>query len=268
MEYDERIGTEQPPRASHSEPVSSAWGRWSMVGAAARRWQLLLVVGVGTAAWAVGGAAMAKHHTPASVKPPATKGSAPLADAAAAKGSAAPSTAKGGAPSAVPPAAPGATPSPGVAARASLKDALGHPVGQVQLLQTPKGVLLTADLMGLPSGPHGFHIHETGKCDPPFKTAGGHFQVAGAPAKKHGYKSAAGSHAGDLVNVHIAENGSAQVELLLPDVALEKGAPNGLLDADGSSLVIHATADDYATDPAGNSGARIACGVVVAATTP
>ena len=101
-------------------------------------------------------------------------------------------------------------------------------------------------------------MHETGKCEPPFKTAGGHFN----PGKKdHGALLATGAHAGDLPNVFAAADGTLKFELLAPGLTLAAG-PNSVFDADGSSVVLHAKADDYRSQPAGDSGDRIACGVL------
>jgi Cu-Zn family superoxide dismutase len=146
-------------------------------------------------------------------------------------------------------------------ATAELKDGKGQKVGDALLEQTPHGVLITLDLSRLPPGTHAFHIHETGKCEPPFKTAGGHFNPTG---RKHGIKSEAGEHSGDLPNLTVGEDGRAKVQFVAADVTLRMGEKNSLFDADGSALVIHAGVDDHKTDPAGAAGDRIACGVVMA----
>jgi len=152
-----------------------------------------------------------------------------------------------------PQAAPPAT------ARAELKNAKGESVGSAQLTETPAGVLLHATLSGLPPGAHAFHIHEVGRCEAPdFTSAGGHFNPGG---QHHGFANPQGAHAGDLPNIFVPEGGKTEVEVLARGVTLGSG-PAGLLDANGSSLVIHASADDYKTDPAGNAGGRIACGVI------
>ena len=146
-----------------------------------------------------------------------------------------------------------------VTARADMKTAKGDSLGTVQLTDTPAGVLLHASLSGLPSGTHAFHIHEVGQCEAPdFKTAGGHFNPA---STGHGFANPQGAHAGDLPNVYVPESGKLEFDALARGVTLSAG-PNSLFDANGSSLVIHQSADDYRTDPAGNAGARIACGVV------
>jgi len=144
-------------------------------------------------------------------------------------------------------------------ASAELKNQKGEPVGKAELTDTPDGVLVHLTVSGLPPGVHAFHIHEAGKCDPPdFKTAGGHFNPG---MKQHGFMQEKGPHAGDLPNIHVPASGNLEIEALARGVALQAG-PNSLFDADGSALVIHAGPDDYRTDPAGNAGARLACGIV------
>jgi len=145
-------------------------------------------------------------------------------------------------------------------AKVALKDASGKDVGTVQLVQTPHGVLLRMALKGVPAGEHAFHIHAVGKCEPPFTSAGGHFNPA---SKKHGMQVTEGSHAGDMPNLHIPASGELTIEIANPMISLAKGQPNSVFDADGSAIVIHAGADDYKTDPTGNAGDRIACGVIV-----
>ena len=144
-------------------------------------------------------------------------------------------------------------------AKASLKDASGKDVGTVQLRQTPHGVLLKMSLKGVAPGEHAFHIHAVGKCEPPFTSAGGHFNPA---SKKHGMEAAEGSHAGDMPNLHIPANGELTIGIANPMISLVKGQPSSVFDADGSSIIIHAGPDDYKTDPTGNAGDRIVCGVI------
>ena len=156
------------------------------------------------------------------------------------------------------PAAPAAAPAEETAT-AELKNAKGEKAGVALFEQTPNGVLVTAEVSGLAPGTHAFHIHETGKCEPPFKTAGGHFNPGG---KKHGLKSAEGCHAGDLPNIYVGADGTAHMQFLAPGVTLKPGDKTSLLDADGSTLVIHAGPDDFKSDPAGNAGDRVVCGVV------
>ncbi len=144
-------------------------------------------------------------------------------------------------------------------ASAPLKDAQGKEVGSANLTQTPRGVLINLSVKGLPPGEHAFHVHAVGKCEPPFTSAGGHFNP---DHKKHGLMAAEGAHAGDMPNLHIPQSGDLTVEVLNAAVTLNKGQPNSLFDNDGSALVIHAGTDDYKTDPTGDAGGRIACGVV------
>jgi len=144
-------------------------------------------------------------------------------------------------------------------ATATIKDAMGNTVGNATLRETSSGVLIKVDLMNVPPGVHALHVHTTGKCDAPmFMTAGGHFAPGGT---KHGLMAAGGPHAGDLPNIFVPADGKLSLEVLEPGVTLAAG-PRSLLDADGSAIVLHATADDYMTDPAGNAGGRIACGVI------
>ena len=106
-------------------------------------------------------------------------------------------------------------------------------------------------------GTHAFHVHQVGKCEPPFKSAGDHFNPS---TKKHGLLDKGGGHAGDLPNIYVPDRGSLMVEFVAPKFSLKRGK-NSLLDSDGSALVIHAQGDDHKSDPAGESGDRIACGV-------
>lgn len=168
----------------------------------------------------------------------------------------------------------------GAKAHAAIKDAQGKSVGEATLTQMAHGVVIVAELSGLPPGQHGMHIHAVGKCEPPaFTSAGGHFNPTG---HKHGYNAAAGPHIGDLTNVIVAGDGKATVDVFVPDLSLGDSqvasgtsapdkaaaaasaspAAHNVFDQGGAALVIHAKADDYATDPAGNSGDRIACGVI------
>ena len=143
-------------------------------------------------------------------------------------------------------------------ASAVLRDASGKEVGAATFTVTPSGVLISLDLTAVPPGGHGFHVHTTGKCEPPdFKSAGPHFNP---DHTQHGMMNLEGPHSGDMPNLHVPDSGKLQVEILNTLVSLDGDA--GLLDNDGSALIVHAGADDYKTDPAGNAGDRIACGVV------
>jgi Cu-Zn family superoxide dismutase len=144
-------------------------------------------------------------------------------------------------------------------AHATLKNAEGKDVGAATLTQTPSGVLIAISLKGVPAGEHAFHVHAAGKCEPPFTSAGGHFNPE---SKKHGLMAMEGHHAGDMPNLHIPASGDFAVEVLNTAVTLEKGKPNSLIGANGTALVVHAGKDDYKTDPTGDAGGRIVCGVV------
>ena len=143
-------------------------------------------------------------------------------------------------------------------AKAQLKDASGKDVGTVNLVQTQSGVLLQVTLKGVPAGERAFHVHTVGKCEPPFDSAGGHFNPAG---HKHGM-FVGQSHAGDMPNLHVPANGELGIEILNAGITLDKGKPNSVFHPGGTAIVIHAGKDDYKTDPTGNAGGRIACGVI------
>ncbi|HWM46751.1 MAG TPA: superoxide dismutase family protein [Xanthobacteraceae bacterium] len=152
-----------------------------------------------------------------------------------------------------------ALPAAAQTATAPLKDANGKDVGTVTLTQAPDGVLLKLSATGLPAGEHAFHVHAVGKCEPPFTSAGGHFNPG---SRKHGLLAAEGHHAGDMPNLFVPASGSLTVEVMNDAITLEKGKPNSVFDADGSAVIIHAGKDDYKTDPTGDAGGRIACGVI------
>ena len=116
------------------------------------------------------------------------------------------------------------------------------------------GIMISLNAEGIPQGQHGVHIHTTGTCEAPnFESAGGHWNPTN---QQHGLDDPAGQHAGDMPNLEIEEDGRGTLEY-----TLRGGTFDGLLDEDGSAFIIHSTADDQVTDPSGNSGDRIACGV-------
>jgi Cu-Zn family superoxide dismutase len=153
-------------------------------------------------------------------------------------------------------------------ARAEIKDAQGNLVGTAVFSPAASGSKLEVQVQGFAAaaaGEHGIHVHAVGKCEPEaFTTAGGHFNPGG---KKHGLNSVEGSHAGDMPNLMLDGQGNSTYETTLAGISLDGGA-NSLFDADGSAVVIHAGPDDLMTDPAGNSGARVACGIVSAYAIP
>ncbi len=148
-------------------------------------------------------------------------------------------------------------------ATAALMDADGKQAGTVEFQATPSGMMwIAASAEGLPEGKHGFHIHETGKCDAAdgFKSAGGHL----AGDAEHGVLNEGGPHPGDLPNVTVAENGSLNAEFFVSRLSVEGGwfEEAGLFDEDGSAVVVHSGADDYTSQPSGDAGNRILCGVI------
>jgi len=145
-------------------------------------------------------------------------------------------------------------------ATAEIKDAKGQKAGDAKFKETSGGVLMSVKVLNLSPGVRAIHIHEAGKCEAPdFKTAGGHFN----PEKKqHGMENPAGHHAGDLPNLVVGKKGKGTFRNTVKGVTLAGEGANSLFHAGGTSVVIHEKADDMKTDPAGNAGARIACGVI------
>jgi Cu-Zn family superoxide dismutase len=146
-------------------------------------------------------------------------------------------------------------------AEARIIDASGRAAGMAVLTEGHDGVWIAFNLHGLPPGAHALHIHAAGKCEPPFKTAMGHFNPF---QRKHGLKNPEGSHAGDLPNVLVGPDGTAAGVRLAPLVTLGEGK-NSLFQPEGTAIVIHQDPDDHMTDPAGAAGPRIACGVIMKA---
>lgn len=153
-----------------------------------------------------------------------------------------------------------AGPAAGPALLANLVGTTGQPVGTATLTEARDGVSVRFQLTGLAPGAHGAHVHAVGKCDPPgFTTAAGHLNTTG---KQHGHKNPAGWHLGDVGNVVAKADGTVDATLVVRGATLVPG-PMSLLGPNGSTaLVVHANPDDEATDPAGNAGPRIACGVL------
>jgi superoxide dismutase, Cu-Zn family len=140
------------------------------------------------------------------------------------------------------------------AAVADLTTANGQPVGRATATPVGSDLRISIDGRSMPPGPHGAHIHTVGRCDAPtFESAGGHWNPT---SKQHGMQNPAGPHVGDMPNLDVASDGSGTLSFTLPG-----GTLDGLFDADGSAMMIHAGPDDMRTDPSGNSGGRIACGV-------
>ena len=150
---------------------------------------------------------------------------------------------------------------PSVTATTQLLGANGELKGTARLEQRPAGTQVTVSVEDMVPGTYGVHLHAVGKCDAPdFKTAGGHFNPT---MKQHGHDNPMGAHEGDLPNIVVGADGHGTFTEQLPDLTLTGGAAP-LLDADGAAVVVHAGPDDYKSDPSGNSGARIACGVLAA----
>jgi superoxide dismutase, Cu-Zn family len=147
------------------------------------------------------------------------------------------------------------------AAQADLVNAQGTKIGIAKITSAANGVKVSVQVSQLTPGEHGIHIHNVGKCDgPAFATAGGHFNPTGA---HHGIKNAQEPrpHLGDLQNLKVGENGKASARFMISGATLGDGQ-NSLFHDGGTALVIHAKSDDLMSDPSGNSGERIVCGVI------
>lgn len=141
-----------------------------------------------------------------------------------------------------------------------LMDREGVSVGMAFLKELDKGVEIVVEASHLPEGLHGFHIHENGVCDTPtFESAGGHFNPT---EKEHGFDNPKGPHAGDMHNLDVQADGAVQQTFYNEAVTLQEGKENSLLHEAGTSLIIHADPDDYVSQPAGDAGDRIACGII------
>jgi Cu-Zn family superoxide dismutase len=147
----------------------------------------------------------------------------------------------------------------GGGATAAMKDASGKDLGTVTLSDSSGKIAVTGQLTGLSRGDHAIHLHTVGKCDPPkFEAAGDHWNPTN---REHGVQNPKGPHLGDLPNLTVGQDGSSRVQVTTPGGTLRGGA-NPALDSDGAAVVVHAKPDDYKSQPSGNSGDRIACGVV------
>ncbi|SDR28099.1 superoxide dismutase family protein [Pseudovibrio sp. Tun.PSC04-5.I4] len=149
----------------------------------------------------------------------------------------------------------------GPAAMAIMKDVNGKQVGKVVLVESPSQVLhITAEFDGLPPGVHGFHVHEQGLCEPDFGAAGGHFAPDG---HEHGIEVPDGPHAGDMPNLHVPENGKLTVEYFTETLDLAPDDSESVIGGPGRAFIVHDSPDDYHSQPTGDAGGRIACGVIV-----
>jgi len=157
-------------------------------------------------------------------------------------------------------ASPNLAAAAGAQGSSELKASDGKEAGSIKMVETTAGVLLKIKLKGLPPGVHGLHIHDTGKCEGDFSSAGAIYNPLGA---KHGYLNDEGPMVGDLPNIYVGPTGEIEVDILSPFVTLSKEAEETIFDKDGTSFIVFEKADDYVTDPEGNAGKRIACGAIM-----
>lgn len=153
-----------------------------------------------------------------------------------------------------------ATPATGAAtggAIARMRNAQGQDLGQLTLTETPQGIQVSGQLRGVSPGEHGFHIHTTGQCEPSFEAAGGHWNPTDA---QHGFEVPGGPHFGDMRNITVGTDSTVMAQGTTAGGTLQ--GTNALMDADGAAVMIHAQPDDYRSQPSGDAGDRIACGVV------
>ena len=152
------------------------------------------------------------------------------------------------------------TPAPAGAMDVQIADATGRQVGVARLSESGDGIQIEVRVAGLTPGEHGIHVHAAGRCEPPaFESAGPHFS---ATPKQHGADNPQGPHTGDLPNLTVGSDGTGTGTFTVSGVQLHGTGANGMMQAGGTSLIIHADRDDMLTDPSGNSGARIASGVI------
>lgn len=146
-------------------------------------------------------------------------------------------------------------------AEAQMMNTQGRNIGSAQFSKTEEGVMIKLNLRGLEPGVYAVHIHDQGTCaGPDFKSAGEHFNPLG---KQHGFLNPEGPHAGDLPNIMVQEDGTVRDEFVTGLITLDEGEPNSILDKE-TTLVIHSAADDYVTEPSGDSGDRVSCGPIQA----
>jgi superoxide dismutase, Cu-Zn family len=155
------------------------------------------------------------------------------------------------------PVAGTADPAAGAGITAVMRDSAGTELGTVTLADASGGIAISGTLRGIAPGTHAFHLHTTGQCEPTFEAAGGHWNPTNA---EHGTEAAQGPHLGDMPNVTVGDDSTVTIQATTPGGSLR--GENALLDADGAAVMLHAGTDDYRSQPSGDAGGRIACGVV------